>query len=1310
MDKIFEAVFYFFSRHKKTYWFVLVGITAILVFFATKIKLEEDITQMLPADEKTERSNLILRNTQFLDKLIINISLADTNAGSDPDALVAFADAFVDSLKQPNITTHFKDIQAQIDEETIFEIQNIIHRNLPFFLAKTDYATIDTLIAENQIDSSLQNNYNLLASPASMLLKQNIMRDPIGITNLALAKFRGLQPDDQYELYDGYIFSKGQRNIVIFLTSAYPPQETSGNAVLIEALNDQIKKFSEKDKAIKVSYFGTPAIAVANASQVKNDIAFTLSIALILIFLIIWLYFRNLAVLPVILLPAIFGSVFSLAIISLIKSKISVIALGAGTVVLGVAVDYSLHILVHYKHTGSMKTVIKDVSIATLVGCITTVGAFFCLLFVKAELLRDFGLFAGFTLMGAAIFSLIFLPHFVKAVLPQKEEKNLLAPEPSKTVGQNEKDFNISSSGLNKKIADFIADKLPNARYSKIWVTSVVILTGIFLYFSQFAGFESDMSKMNYMTPELKAAEKQLNAINTNAIKPIYVVFSGKNLDEALENSEKTFSKIRSLKELNDKIEFAGVSDILVSDKIQNDRLELWNSYWTNEKKQILESRLNQKAEAMGFRQNGFTRLSQLLDTNFQYINRTDLNTLKKKFLKDYINESSQLTTLLAAVKTSESSRQALVKILEQDENVVIADKQNLTARFVEIVNQELNTILTLSSLLVFFVLLISYGRFELAVITFIPMLVTWVWILGIMGLFGIKFNIINIIISTFIFGLGDDYSIFISDSLLNEYKSGKKHLSSFTISILLSATTTIIGVGVLIFATHPAIRSIALISVTGILCTVVVSYVLLPFLFKWLLLDRKKKALPPITLETLLRAVIAYSLFLIGCIVLTILGFILFTLLRYKKGKTKLFYHYLMMQLARILLFIVNVKVNLVKKTQEDFSTPAIIISNHQSFVDIIVLFALHPKIVFVTNEWVWNSPFFGNVVKFADFQSTAAPLEESFYHLSQKIEEGYSVLIFPEGTRSRNDKIGRFHKGAFYLSEKLNVDVLPVLVHGTSEIINRNDEILMKSGLVTLEVLPRIALANQHYGSDYAERSKKIKKYIENEFSDLKSRVETPAYFYKRLIYNYIYKGAIIEWYAKIKVKMEDEYSLMQSYVPLKANVVDIGCGYGFLAYLLSYRSNERIILGIDYDAEKIDVATNCHSKTEKVNFVNADALQYNFGKTDVFVLMDVLHYMEEQKQRELIIKCLQSLNNEGIIIIRDADTSEVKRHRTVAAFEFFSTRTGFNKSVDNNLHFVSSNSIFNIVNEYGASIEQVQYGKQTSNTTYIVKLNNE
>jgi preprotein translocase subunit SecD len=79
-------------------------------------------------------------------------------------------------------------------------------------------------------------------------------------------------------------------------------------------------------------------------------------------------------------------------------------------------------------------------------------------------------------------------------------------------------------------------------------------------------------------------------------------------------------------------------------------------------------------------------------------------------------------------------------------------------------------------------------------------------------------------------------------DGLLQEYKTGKKNLSSFKSSILLSAITTVAGLGVLIFAKHPALKSIAFISITGILCVVLIAQVMIPFLFNVIITNRVKK------------------------------------------------------------------------------------------------------------------------------------------------------------------------------------------------------------------------------------------------------------------------------------------------------------------------------------------------------------------------------------------------------------------------------------------------------------------------------------
>ena len=95
------------------------------------------------------------------------------------------------------------------------------------------------------------------------------------------------------------------------------------------------------------------------------------------------------------------------------------------------------------------------------------------------------------------------------------------------------------------------------------------------------------------------------------------------------------------------------------------------------------------------------------------------------------------------------------------------------------------------------------------------------------------EFNLINIIISTFIFGVGVDYSIFITEGLLAQARTGSKDLLTWhKVAIFFSAVILVIVVASLLFAQHPAIRSIGLSTLIGMASTIMISYSLQPFVF----------------------------------------------------------------------------------------------------------------------------------------------------------------------------------------------------------------------------------------------------------------------------------------------------------------------------------------------------------------------------------------------------------------------------------------------------------------------------------------------
>ncbi|MDQ3046755.1 MAG: 1-acyl-sn-glycerol-3-phosphate acyltransferase [Bacteroidota bacterium] len=1251
-------------------------------YFAFQIKFEQDITRMMPTDAKVKRLNEYFKSSKFLDRIVVTVSLNDSSLTPEPEILAAFTDSLAASLSalQPGL---IKEITFKVNDDEMYQVYTTFTDNLPLFLEEKDYATLEQLIQPEQLDITLEKNYKTLLSPASMVMKKNILRDPVGITPYALKRMQSLQFDDNFELENGYIYTKDKKHLLLFITPAVKSSETDKNNELLTAIDSAIQRnIKASNGKVVAEYFGSARVAAGNADRIKKDVWLTLTITIIALFLFIVFFFRRVQTFFLIFLPVLFGAAFSLALLYLIKGEVSGIALGAGSIVLGIAINYSLHFYTHFKHLNSVEGTIRDLAFPLTIGGTTTIGAFLSLMFVKSEALQDFGLFAAFSLIGAALFTLIIFPQLMKV----------------RNGNAREHQYPL----WIRKLSEY---KFEN---NKILIAFILSFALISLYTSRFVEFESDMMKMNYVSDETARAENNLNSISNVSQRSVYLVSSGKNLDEALSNNEKNLAKLDQLQEEKLISKYSSISTLLLSQSEQQKRIDRWNAFWTTDKKKKLKEELITKSAAYKFKESAFEPFYVLLEKEFNSIGIESFQGLKTSLLDNYITETPEETTVVTVVKTSAENEDEVYHSFTENKNLLVFDKKFLTNRFLEIIRNNFNLILAISSLLVLFVLIISYGRLELALITYIPMILSWLIILGIMGIFGIKFNIINIIISTFIFGLGDDYSIFITDAMMIEYKTGQKNLASYKVSIYLSAITTMIGIGVMIFAEHPALKSIGMITVIGMFSVLLVSHTIQPALFKFFISNRTNKKRVPFTLLNLLQSLFAFIYFAMGCILLMTLGFILLKLIPAPLRVRKNMFHQLRHWFTKSMIYVnIHVKKRIINLTGEKFDKPAVVICNHHSVIDSLLMQALHPKLILMVNDWVWNDAFMGPIVRLGGFIPKAAGYEENLDKIRTLLNDGYSLAIFPEGSRSETADIGRFHKGAFYIAEKLKADIVPVIFHGTSFVQGKDDSFLLKKGKITVHYLPRIAADNESFGLNYSERTKNISRYFKKEYAALRNEIETVDYFYNRLSKNYIYKGPVLEWYMRVKIGLEDNYRLFESLLPKKGIITDIGCGYGFLPYMLSFMSDQRTVIGTDYDEEKIAVADHCFSKNKNLSFFSADATEATLPISDAFILSDILHYLPKQDQEKLIGKCIDALLPGGMILIRDADKDLESRHRGTRYTEFISTNFGFNKT-KNKLEFVSSDFIVDTVKKKNMKIEKIDNTKLTSNIIYIIKHN--
>lgn len=143
------------------------------------------------------------------------------------------------------------------------------------------------------------------------------------------------------------------------------------------------------------------------------------------------------------------------------------------------------------------------------------------------------------------------------------------------------------------------------------------------------------------------------------------------------------------------------------------------------------------------------------------------------------------------------------------------------------------------------------------------------------------------------------------------------------------------------------------------------------------------------------------------------------------------------------------------------------IIVLNHNSMMDIPALYMLPLNFRWVSKREVYFTPFFGQFLFLhGDICIRRAKGSEAMAQLREEgqmwINRGVSIAIFPEGTRSKTGEIGRFKGGAFSLAREANVEILPVVIHGTREMINSNNLFNWRNRL-TLKVLKPVSVSGE-------------------------------------------------------------------------------------------------------------------------------------------------------------------------------------------------------------------------------------------------------
>ena len=816
MHRVFVPIYRFFRSHKALLYVLLAFSTLVFVFFGTKLRYEEDVAKLLP--RSSVESELAFSDIGLKDKIFIQITAADAETPLDTWTLSDYIDEFTDALEQRDSTgKYIRSILRSLDAETALGAMDYGFEHLPSLIDTGFYEAFAAALEPAALDAQMARNLELIESDMTGETTRLVCTDPFALRDIFLAR---LMPEGamdgsvgDYTIENSHFFCPDRTVALAFLSPSFQQTDSGTSTKFARILNQERKAFEAAHPDARIYFHGAPLGAVSNAGTIKQDLVWTVGISLLVILTILLLAFHRLRFIAHLLLPVVYGTFFALACVYWIKGYMSLMALGIGAIILGVALSYCLHVLIHYYYVEDVEQMLQEESTPVVLGCLTTIGAFLGLLFTESDLLRDFGLFATFALIGSTFYALVFLPHFLK-----KEDVNY----------KKYKGFHLID-----RINGLPWDRNP-------WILgAMVALLAVGIVFSPKVGFDSDLRNLNYVDIPLDESQRLYSEKNESGHMNLYFAAYDNDFDKALEYDKLLGNRLDSLRRTGLVKRYSSIVSLLFqTEQEQTLRIDAWKKFWTPQRIEKARRDLSAAARRQKLDPSLFEPFFALVEADYLPGNLYESGLVPDALLSSFIEkQDSGRWMIFSTVAFAPEDMDTVTDALVSGPQTVVLEPFYYCRDMVQIVHDDFQKTLLISSLFVLLVLLISFRNLWVSLVAFFPMFLSWYALQGFMALFGLEFNLINIVIATFVFGIGVDYSIFVMEGLLQEARTGEKtRLEYHKVAIFFSALILIIVVGSLVFARHPAISSTGRITLIGMVFTILMTYSLEPFVFRKLL------------------------------------------------------------------------------------------------------------------------------------------------------------------------------------------------------------------------------------------------------------------------------------------------------------------------------------------------------------------------------------------------------------------------------------------------------------------------------------------
>ena len=743
-------------------------LVAVLAWVATGLELTNDLGRLLPQDGELPAALDAIERFQVADTLLIEVDGSDATRAE----LLEATDALGEELRANQL---FESVRYRVEVDDGVALQKAAE---PHAIALVPADVMAERLSDEGIRAALASQMARLYGPGGSMFESRIVADPLDLTGLALREVRAKTGPFAMEVEAGHFLDRSGTRALILVEPAVPALGMGPDHPLIAGLEEALEAC-----ALPADYLGGHRMASDAATLIQQDVQLATKLGAVLLILLFVIGFRSFRPIGGALTVSLVAAASASAVAALL-SPIHGVSLGFAAALLGLAVDYWVHLYVAASARGGASfrerldaalAALAEIKTALLLGAGSTAGACAVLLLSRYPVVQDLGAM-GIAAAGGALAGTFLLGPLAYAAFGSKP-----LPRP---------ELELLPGGLRGVIV--VAT-----------VAALAIATG-----SQFNGDPRDLTPAR---PETKALEAELSARYGGFGTGGMVALEGESQGAARDAAVQVQAALEPLPG----VDAVGPAALLPGPETIAARRDALPPV------DELQERLDAAAADIGFAPALVEGLAERIHTPGPELTAdTWEGTALSSLASGQVEGSSVMLSVVLADDGPGDTVEATARSTWPEAQFVMPGR--FATQGVQDIVDELVRLGGIALAGVALMLAIRYRDPRKVMAAILPCLVAIAWALGGMAFLGIAWNAVSACGMVLIVGLGLDYGVFMVED--SDRKDGHA-----TYAVLMSALTTGIGFGILAVTRSPALQGVGVAVLVGVLSALATAVLLTP-------------------------------------------------------------------------------------------------------------------------------------------------------------------------------------------------------------------------------------------------------------------------------------------------------------------------------------------------------------------------------------------------------------------------------------------------------------------------------------------------